>query len=56
MKNNKSTQYYMRIVHRYLGFFLAGIMAVYALSGVLLIYRDTDILKSEQHLEKMLEP
>lgn len=32
----------MRVYHRYLGFFLAGIMAVYAISGVVLIFRDTD--------------
>ena len=37
----------MRIVHRYLGFFLAGIMAVYAISGVVLIFRNTDFLKRE---------
>ena len=35
----------MRIYHRYLGFFLAGIMAVYAISGIVLIFRDTDFLK-----------
>lgn len=44
----------MRIWHRYLGFFLAGIMAVYALSGVVLIFRDTDFLKREQKIEKQL--
>ena len=33
----------MRITHRYLGYFAAGIMAVYALSGVLLIYRDAQV-------------
>lgn len=44
----------MRIWHRYLGFFLAGIMAVYALSGVILIFRDTDFLKREKKLEKKL--
>lgn len=44
----------MRILHRYLGFFLAGIMAVYALSGVVLIFRDGDTFKSEiQHNEKL---
>ena len=32
----------MRILHRYLGFFLAGIMAVYALSCTVMIFRDTD--------------
>lgn len=38
----------MRIIHRYLGFFLAGIMAVYAISGTILIFRDTDFLKREK--------
>ncbi|AVR44020.1 hypothetical protein C7S20_01380 [Christiangramia fulva] len=42
----------MRIYHRYLGFFLAGIMAVYAISGVVMIFRDTDFLKSERTIEK----
>lgn len=37
----------MRIYHRYLGFFLAGIMGVYAISGIVLIFRDTDFLKVE---------
>ncbi len=46
----------MRIYHRYLGFFLAGIMAVYAISGVVLIFRDTDFLKSEKQVEKQLKP
>ena len=44
----------MRIWHRYLGFFLAGIMAVYALSGIVLIFRDTDFLKQEKIIEKKL--
>lgn len=49
----------MRIWHRYLGFFLAGVMAVYALSGIILIFRKTDFLKqeviNEQVLDKNLE-
>lgn len=36
-----------RKYHRWLGFFLAGIMAVYAISGILLIFRKTDFLKFE---------
>mgnify|MGYP000517651627 CR=1 FL=1 len=44
----------MRVYHRYLGFFLAGIMAVYAISGIIMIFRDTDFLKSEQLIEKEL--
>lgn len=46
----------MRIIHRYLGFFLAGIMAVYALSGVLLIFRDTQFLKQEKNIVKTVAP
>ena len=46
----------MRVLHRYLGFFLAGIMAVYAISGIVLIFRDSDFLKREQHIQKQIEP
>jgi hypothetical protein len=46
----------MRIYHRYLGFFLAGIMTVYALSGVIMIFRDTNFLKQEKRMEKKLAP
>lgn len=45
----------MRIVHRYLGYLMAGIIAVYAISGVILIYRDTDFLKKENHYIKNLD-
>jgi hypothetical protein len=54
MSNN--IQNNMRIYHRYLGFFLAGIMAVYAISGITLIFRDTDFLKSVKQVEKQLKP
>jgi uncharacterized iron-regulated membrane protein len=46
----------MRIWHRYLGFFLAGIMFIYALSGVVMIFRQTDFLKQENRIERMLSP
>jgi hypothetical protein len=46
----------MRVIHRYLGFFLAGIMAMYALSGIVLIFRDTDSFKQQKQIEKQLEP
>ena len=42
----------MRELHRYLGFFLVGIMSVYAISGVVLIFRDTDFLKKEKDISK----
>lgn len=44
----------MRIVHRYLGYFMAGIMTVYAISGILLVFRDTDFLKKEKHYDKVI--
>jgi hypothetical protein len=46
----------MRTYHRYLGFFLAGIMAMYAISGIILIFRDTDFLKSEKQIVKTIQP
>ncbi|MTB50436.1 PepSY domain-containing protein [Lewinella sp. W8] len=44
----------VRIIHRYLGFFLAGIMAIYALSGIVLIFRSTDFLKVEEKVSQQL--
>jgi hypothetical protein len=46
----------MRIYHRYLGFFLAGIMTIYSLSGIVLIFRDTDFLKQEKTIQQQLQP
>lgn len=47
---------FMRVAHRYLGFFLLIIMVIYAISGVVLIYRDTLIFKKEIYIEKTIEP
>jgi hypothetical protein len=46
----------MRVIHRYLGFFLVGIMAVYSISGIILIFRDTDFLKNEKQITKQVKP
>ena len=46
----------MRAYHRYLGFFLSGIMAIYALSGMIMIFRNTDFLKVEKRSERQLSP
>lgn len=46
----------MRILHRYLGYFLVGIMSVYAFSGTIMTFRDTDFLKSEKKIEKKINP
>ena len=45
-----------REFHRYLGFFLAGIMAVYAISGIVLTFRNTDYMKSEVQVNATLQP
>lgn len=45
----------MRVIHRYLGFFLAGVMAVYAISGMFLVFRDTDFLKKEVAFAKTID-
>lgn len=46
----------MRILHRYLGFFLSGIMAIYAISGIVLIFRDSDTFKKTVVIEQTLAP
>lgn len=51
----RKTSQKMRELHRHLGFFLAGIMAVYAISGIALIFRDTDLLKQEIQIQKTLD-
>lgn len=54
MAEIRDTKSFMRVVHRYLGYFMAGIMTVYAISGILLVYRDTDLLKKEKHYDKII--
>lgn len=56
LNKSKPLSYYMRILHRYIGFFLAGIMAVYAISGIVLIFRETDFLKQEKQVVKPVNP
>ncbi|SDR77484.1 hypothetical protein SAMN05192545_0102 [Maribacter dokdonensis] len=51
-----TTSLRMRIIHRYLGFFLAGIMAMYSISGIIMIFRQTDFLKSEKIIKQQLQP
>ena len=46
----------MRIYHRYLGFFLVGIMAMYSISGIVLIFRQKNTFKVERQIVKTLQP
>ncbi len=45
----------MRVAHRYVGFFLIGIMSVYAISGVVLTFRGTNIFKQGESIEKQVD-
>ena len=46
-KTGKSFQYYIRCLHRDIGFIVVGLTIIYALSGILLTYRGTEFLKNE---------
>ena len=51
---NNNLSFKARVIHRYLGYFLAGIMTVYALSGITMIFRKTSTFKKEVIVEKQL--
>jgi hypothetical protein len=50
-REKKPFSYYIRLLHRYLGFFFVGFILIYALAGITLIFRDTDFLKKEKTLK-----
>ncbi|MCB0644258.1 MAG: hypothetical protein KDC44_21590 [Phaeodactylibacter sp.] len=52
---NRNVSQKMRIYHRYLGFFLTGVMAVYATSGIVMIFRNTDAFKVSQQIETTVD-
>ena len=46
--------YYMRALHRDVGFFVVGLVFVYAVSGIVLLYRDAGFLMQDVQIEKKL--
>ena len=52
----KNTSLYFRLIHRYLGFYLVGVMAVYAISGTIMIFRKTDTFKKVTEVETQIKP
>ena len=46
----------MRSLHRDIGFFVIGLVIIYSLSGIILIYRNTGFLKHEVQTVKTLDP
>lgn len=52
----KSLQYYMRAIHRVLGYLAIGMVVVYALSGIVLIHRTGDFMKTSTQVTTTLQP
>ena len=44
----------MRTLHRYVGYFVLGFTLIYSISGIMLVYRDTDFLKQETVVARKL--
>ena len=55
-KKKKSLQQIMRSLHRDIGFLMIGMTLIYAISGIILVYRDTGLLKSEKTITRQLPP
>lgn len=55
-KENKSVSRLMRSLHRDGGFLILGFVIIYCLSGIILIYRDTDFMKRDVVMERELTP
>ena len=55
-KKQKSIHFYMRTLHRDVGFLMIGLVVVFALSGIVLVYRDTDFLKKEALVQRTISP
>lgn len=49
-------QYWMRWVHRMLGYLVLGMTLVFASSGVILVHRTGDFMKRGTRVERTLEP
>lgn len=50
----KPINHIIRVLHRNIGFFFLGFVLIYALSGIALIYRDSDFLKKEKTVKVIL--
>lgn len=53
---SKDFKIWMRVGHRYIGYFMAGIMLIYALSGTILIFRDVEFLKYDKAIQTQVAP
>lgn len=55
-KPKRSVQKIIRQLHRDIGFLTVGITIVFSISGIVLIYRDTDVFRIEREYEQQLKP
>jgi len=55
-KGRKSIHYYMRALHHDIGFFAIGLVLIYSLSGILLVYRNSDFMQFDKTTEAKLSP
>ena len=49
---NKSLSYWLRVIHRDLGFLMVGLCLVYGVSGFLLNHMDGKILLSKPQIQR----
>jgi hypothetical protein len=55
-KGNKSIYSTMGALHRDAGFLILGFLIIYTLSGIVLVYRDTNFMKKDVTTERKLTP
>jgi hypothetical protein len=55
-QEKKSFSHYMRVLHRDIGFFAIGLVIIYALSGIALVYRESSFFKVNRDVVKTVSP
>lgn len=55
MTKKNSFSHVMRALHRDIGYLFIGMIILWSVSGIILVYRDTDFLKVEKVVEKKVE-
>ena len=56
LKEKRPLSYYIRPLHRDIGFLAVGFTIIFCISGVILIFKETDFLKKEKIIEKTILP
>lgn len=55
-KEQRSIRQIVRILHRDVGFLILGFVLIYSVSGITLIYRDSEFMKQEKTIISKLPP